>query len=816
MKRIGFALLLLVGSMVAAFAQSQMSSGDIKGTLADLRGGVMGGKTVHLMNLETGLQKQAVSDSSGNWRFFVVSPGAYELRVEQPGFVTLSRRPIHVTIGEIVSVDLRLEVAGTREAVLVQADSPVLEVEKTQQSDTITAERIDNLPINQRNFLDFALLTSGVTDAGGLNTFSLPQAPTSKLSFLGQNGRSNSVTIDGVDNNDAAVAAERSTMSQEAVKEFQINRSNYSAEFGRASGGIINIVSKSGTNGWHGNAFSFVRDQSLDARNPFAFGSNGSQTDPPYSRLQAGFTIGGPIRRNRTFVFGSYEGMRQRESRFVSFLENATFFQPSASQTALINALLASPSASFRTMGAQLNGALTTTSAVYPDTVKLLQANSGVFPYRNDSHTASLRMDHSLKPTNQIFSRLTYTNSKTSGGSFGGLRAPSRAANYDVQDFAAVGGDTAFFGSNRVNEFRFQFANRHYNARPADPLGPEITINGLVGLGRDFFRPSLRTENRGQWLDNFTIAKGRHSLKFGGDANYIPLRTSTEVFLGGRFIFGEAVPLSSIIDSVAGAGTAAGLAAAMPSMASNIAAPVSSLQAFNFGLPLVYQQGFGDPRATLANSLFSAYVQDRFRASSKVSFDMGLRYDIELQPAPIHRDRNNFAPRFGFTYSPMERTLIRGGYGIYYAPLYEAIAFVGRVLNGKQISQVFVPLTGLPSLGISATSAQVWNAVKANGSLGNRVISASDIAPLGIIPGTTPPVLLSTDSGIVNPYSQQFSLGVEREVSGFNVSAMYLANRGLKLIRSRNVNLKQVGSNSFGPVFGPINPAILQDNRVES
>ena len=816
MKRMAFAVLWILSCVATNFPQSQMSSGDIKGTAADLQGGILAGTTVRLRNIETGLNKQAISDSTGSWHFFVVPSGAYEVRAEQPGFVTMTRLPIQVTVGSTVNVDLRLEVAGTSSEVLVQADSPILEIEKTQQSDTITAERIDNLPINQRNFLDFSMLTSGVTDSVGLNTFSLPQAPTSNLSFLGQNGRSNNVTIDGVDNNDGAVGSERSTLSQDAVQEFQINRSNYSAEFGRASGGLINIVSRSGKNLWHGSIFSFFRNQALDARNPFAFGPNGSPTDPPYSRLQAGFAFGGPIKRDRTFYFLSYEGLRQRESRFVTFMENTTFFQPSASQAALIDALTASSIPSFVNLGNQLKGALTTSSAVYPDTVRLLEANSGVFPYKSNSNTASLRLDHSLSSSNQLFGRLTFTDTDTVGGSFGGLKAPTRAANYKIQDYAIAAGDSAFFGSNRVNEFRFQFANRDYDTLPADPIGPEITINGFVGLGRDYFLPSLRNEKRIQLLDNFTIAMGKHVVKFGGDMNVVPLDTTTEVFFGGRFIFGEAVPLASIIDSTAGAGTSGAVAAAMPSYAANLAAPVSSLQSFNFGLPIVYQQGFGDPHAKLSNTLLSGYIEDRYRAGEALTFDFGLRYDVELQPEPVHRDTNNFAPRFGFTYSPMAKLLIRGGYGIYFSPVYEALGFIGRVLNGQQISQVFVPLTGLPALGITATSAQVWGTVKANGILGTRTIAPGDIAPLGLVPGITPPVLLATDTGLVNPYSQHFSLGVEREVSGFNIGAMYLANRGLKLIRSRNVNLREVGTNTYGPAFGAIDPGILQDNRVES
>jgi hypothetical protein len=816
MWRMAFAVLWGLASVSAVFPQSQMSSGDIKGTVTDAQGGTLAGTTIRLKNTETGLTKQSVADSSGDWHFFAVPPGPYEVRAEQPGFVTVTRVPIHVTVGATVDVDFRLEVAGASSEVLVQADSPIIEIEKTQQSDTITSERIDNLPINQRNFLDFTLLTSGVTDSAGLNTFGLPQAPTSNLSFLGQNGRSNSVTMDGVDNNDDAVGAERSTISQDAVQEFQINRSNYSAEFGRASGGLINIVSKSGTNNWHGNIFSYFRNQALDARNPFAFGPNGSVIDPPYSRWQAGFAFGGPIKRDRTFYFLSYEGLRQRESRFVTFMENTAAFQPSASQTALMDAMTATSNPSFVGLANQLKAALTTSSTLYPNTVKLLEANSGVFPYKSNSNTASLRLDHSMSAANQMFARLTFTDTDTVGGSFGGLKAPTRAANYKIQDYAIAAGDTAYFGSSRVNEFRFQFANRHYDTLPADPIGPEITINGFVGLGRDFFLPSLRDEKRVQLLDNFTVSLGKHVLKFGGDANVVPIDTTTEVFFGGRFIFGEAVPLASIIDSAAGSGTSAAVAAALPSYAANVAAPVSSLQSFNFGLPIVYQQGFGDPHAKLTNTLLSGYVEDRYRAAGNLTLDLGFRYDVELQPAPIHRDTNNFAPRIGFAYSPVSKLLIRGGYGIYYAPVYEALGFIGKVLNGQQISQMFVPLTGLPALGIPATSAQVWGTVKANGILGNRTITAADIAPLGLVPGTTPPVLLATDTGLVNPYSQHFSFGVEREVGGFNIGATYLGNRGLKLIRSRNVNLRQVATNAYGPAFGPIDPRILQDNRVES
>lgn len=293
------------------------------------------------------------------------------------------------------------------------------------------------------------------------------------------------------------------------------------------------------------------------------------------------------------------------------------------------------------------------------------------------------------------------------------------------------------------------------------------------------------------------------------------------MFLGGRFIFGEAIPLANVIDTLSGPGTAAGIGSALAAsgradLVPAISAPISSLQSFNFGLPILYQQGFGNPEASITNKIFSGYIQDNLKAASSLTLNFGLRYDKEFQPSPLHRDKNNFGPRFAFSYSPESRTAIRGGYGVYYSPLFQAMAFVARVLDGKQISQLLAPVTGLPSLGISASSPQVWALARQPAVLGKRTLTAADILPLRLRPGITPPVLLKTDSNLVNPYSQQFSLGADREFfESFKIGASYIGNRGVKLIRSRNVNLRQTGANAFGPVFGSINASILQDNSVE-
>jgi hypothetical protein len=223
---------------VNGFSQSQTASGDIKGTVADVTGAVLPGAAITVTNINTRVERSGTSDSAGGFRFFLLPPADYEVRIQVPGFSIYTRRPVQVTVGEVVSVDAVLQPASVQQEVLVQEVVSQVEPEKTQQSDTITDEQINKLPINQRNFLNFSLLTPGVTDARAHISFTLPQAPTSGLSFLGQSGRTNNVTIDGVDNNDNAVASVRSTMSQEAVQEFQINRSNFSAEFGRSGGGL--------------------------------------------------------------------------------------------------------------------------------------------------------------------------------------------------------------------------------------------------------------------------------------------------------------------------------------------------------------------------------------------------------------------------------------------------------------------------------------------------------------------------------------------------------------------------------------------------
>lgn len=848
---------LTLGLPVTLRSQSQSASADISGAVTDVSGGVIPGATVTAINSETGLIRNAQSGADGTFRLVLLPPGLYDVKADFAGFTPEIRQGVRLTVGQTAVIPFRLSVSGSATVIDVTSGAPLVEVERTQQSDTIDASKIQNLPINGRNYLDYTLLTPGVTDSNALIHFSLPQAGTSGLSFSGQGGRNNAVTIDGADNNDYSVGAVRSTMGQEAVQEFQINRSNFSAEFGRSSGGLINIVSKSGTNQVRGNLFAFLRNRKLDARNPFAFGPRPgpnqppAAVDPPFTRVQTGFTLGGPIKRDRTFFFLSYEAQDQHESQFVTFELTPRFFGPTARQQQLldfVNTRLPPAHPVRLNLNNFVNFALSVNSQNRPTfqpTIDLLELRGSVFPFKNIANTASLRLDHNLSSSDQLFGRYNFTNNDASGLNFGGLKAPSRGNRLKLQDHAGVFSETHIFNPGLLNEFRFQYGDRYYNTCPIQAIGPAIDISGLAQLGRDFYLPSVRRERRFQWTDNLLITRGRHSLKVGGDVNLLRFTTDTQVFFGGRFLF-AGIPFEAIYDNVFGPGQADALRNFLRTsgggdLVPNVSARTTSFQALNLHLPALYQQGFGDPNATLTTSQYAFYIHDGVRVGPRFHMDIGLRYDFELQPAGatrflpngLNRDKNNFGPRVGFSWDVFGtgKTVMRGGYGIFYAPVYQAVTFVGRVLDGSQIVQLVAPLSGIvdPRTGQTLVppgiSRAIFDYALAN-TFGRRTLTEQDLSRFGLRVGSTPPAVFTAAPNVVNPLSHQFSLGVEREVMrNLSVSVNYVGNRGVHLIRGRNRNLAPRlgpdGQPLRDPVYGvrlyaPSDPRFVQVNLVET
>jgi hypothetical protein len=321
--------LLLAGP--GTFAQGVGSSGGIRGTFTDPAGGVIPKATIVAEDAEKGIRRTSVTDENGQYEFAGLPPATYRLTAKISGFQTEILRDVVVSVGQTVILDFRMKISSGTEVVEVTTEPPVVDTELSHQADTINEQYIKELPINRRDYLTYTLLVPGVTDStrqASDTEFRVKQTPQSGLSFYGSNGRGNSVTVDGGEFNDDSGGV-RPNLSQDAVQEFQINRSNYTAE--RAGGASINIVSKSGTNQVHGSLNGFFRNDVFDARDPFAFsqalqpgatfnpGQPDTQGQPikdSLSRQQYGGTLGLPIKRDKSFLFVAFEGLRQDAQNF--------------------------------------------------------------------------------------------------------------------------------------------------------------------------------------------------------------------------------------------------------------------------------------------------------------------------------------------------------------------------------------------------------------------------------------------------------------------------------------------------------------------
>src|SRR5919109_2795348 len=297
-------LLMLTGS-ISAFAQASGSTAELRGQVVDSTGAAIKGAAITITDLAKGSTRSTTTDGEGNYAFVGLLPSNYEIQVSANGFAT-STGKVALTVGQQANIPFKLAAGAVAANVEIFAGGVIVDINRTEQSSSVNAKQISNLPINRRNFLDYALLTPGVADADNIadaSDFRVAQTPQSGLSFGGNNGRGNSISVDGAETNSASGGVQ-TIISQEAVQEFQVVRNSYSAELGGASGGVINIVSKSGRNNFFGSAFGLFRDKAFDARNAFDFNPNGQS---PFNRQQYGGSFGGPIRQDKTFFFGSVE-----------------------------------------------------------------------------------------------------------------------------------------------------------------------------------------------------------------------------------------------------------------------------------------------------------------------------------------------------------------------------------------------------------------------------------------------------------------------------------------------------------------------------
>src|SRR5215472_8700816 len=301
---------LLILVTLPALAQSPSTGAQLSGSILDPNGAVVPGATVMLRSDTAGIEQTVVSDAAGQYRFLLVPAGQYTLSVQAAGFGRFTDKGISLTVGQIANLPITLQLTTVTAEVSVTTDASIVETQRTSVATTVDQTRIDNLPINGRNYINFTLTNSQVARD---TTPSIGAAPTSGLNIGGQRARANLVNVDGADADDDSVNGVRSTVSQEAVREFQLITNGYAAEYGRASGGVVNIVTRSGADAIHGTAFGYLRNRNIQAVNPFSTVPN-----PAYTRVQSGFTLSGPIKKDKTFYFLSLENTRRHETGFSS------------------------------------------------------------------------------------------------------------------------------------------------------------------------------------------------------------------------------------------------------------------------------------------------------------------------------------------------------------------------------------------------------------------------------------------------------------------------------------------------------------------
>jgi hypothetical protein len=829
MKRLSLLPTLLCSILLApvpAWSQAQVSSGDIKGAVKDATDLPVAGARITVTNPDLGTTRTVMTDDAGGFRVALLEPGTYRVRVEAEGFTTKVTDKVVVRVGDTVVLNTALDVGQVSTEITVLAEAPVIEPERTQQSTTLEHQRIENLPINRRNYLDFALLAPGVVETNTLvddNDYRVAQAPQSGISFGGSNGRGNAFTIDGLVNyyNSGGV---RPSVSQEAVQEFQINRNSFTSEFGGSMGGAVNIVTKSGTNEVHGNLFGFLRHRDIQARNFFDPGKSA------FTRGQYGATFGAPIRRDHTFFFGSFERLDRHETAFVPILQDRTAFgMLTSSQEALAVAFEQSGVPSLQALAAGMRRYLITTN--FPDTVAMFNQNSGNFPFAESTTQGSVRLDHHSGEKNHLFLRANLTDGNSQNAQFGALIAFNRGRGLDSFDGTFAAGFTHVFSPRWVSSTRAMFAYNKLAVLPTDPIGPDLTITGYGAFGREIFLPATSFERHYQILQSFDFTSGGHSLKFGGDVNPVKDVVRSETFFGGRFSFGEQVPFGALLPTFTGdPNAAAAVAAALvaigkPNLVPNLAQPITSVQAFNLGLPTLYQQGFGDPNWAVWFTRVGLFAQDAWKPVPTLTLNIGVRYDYEGPPVPL-TTQHHAAPRIGFAWMPSRngKTVIRGGYGLYYGPFNAQIANLPATLDGKQIAQAAitaVPIPGLinPITGRPLTSFDVYQTLKAQGVIGKRTITREDIAQFGLNPGPNSfgRVIFGITPDYTSPWAQQASFQIERAFGSYAVSAGYEFNRGAHIPRNLDRNLFYTGRTALNqPTFGFRDPTLLQYNVMES
>jgi hypothetical protein len=777
---------LAVLFLAAAMAHAQVTTGTILGTVTDESHAAVSGATVSLKNLQTGAARTVMTDAAGRYRAPGLSLGEYEVKAELAGFQPQVRTGITLTVGGEAVVDFGLAVGQMKETLVVQGEAPLVSTTESTLSYLVDERKIRDLPLNGRDFSQLVLLQPGaVLSRASNNTANVGQGI--KISIAGARPNQNLFTLDGTAYNDALnntpASANGVMTGVETIKEFRVITNTMSAEYGRAGGGVFNVVTKSGTNEFRGSAFEFFRDDALDSKNYF------DDEKPSFRRHQFGGSLGGPLVRNKTFFFASYEGLR--ETKGVTQL--ATVLDDDARRGILPGRAPVTVPAAVRpyvSLYPVANGPRILDASGKPTGVAEFRS---VLDRRSDQDFAMVRLDHTFTAKDSLFARYLFDDSvRDEPVSY--AEWPNLTKN---RKHLLTLEERRLFSSSLINELRFGFGRTQpqENINPADPRTDiafvpgkafgEVNVTGLTDIGTDRNNPKSFFQDLYQVTDNLYVIRGRHALKTGFDFEHFRYDGFSDSRGRGRLRF------RSIPDFVSGV-----------------------TQQFEIAKP------GSDFERHFRQSLFGLYLQDDFKVSRRLTLNVGARWEFVTTPHerdgkvsnlrsisdrtvtvgdPLFKNqtRDQVMPRVGFAWDVRGdgKTALRGGYGLFYEqplfyvfrnPIFRGVPFVDRAVIAR------------PTLPISL------------GSLGSGGVPETEV--------------LTYD--LKSSYMMQYNVNFQQELPWQSVITLaYVGSRGKNLNGQGDVNTAlptfvngrefyPAGSPRRNPAFGTMR-TILQGFRSE-
>jgi hypothetical protein len=685
LKAVSIALVLLSYSMLlgSAFGQGGVATGDLHITVKDPKGNLVANATVTVADVAKGLERTATGDGQGGYSARLLPPGTYTVIVGAPGFSKAEARDVNITVGGLVELPIFLSLATGKEVVEVSSQAELVETSRTSTTDTIGQQRIDNLPINGRNYINFTLTDSQVVRDNAPQTGA---APTSGLNMSGQRARSNLVNVDGTDATDNSTNGVRSTVSQEDVQEFQIVTNSYSPEYGRAAGGVVNIITRSGSNDFHGDVYGYLRNRNFQAVNPFAYCPAPPCSKPDYTRVQAGTAFGGPIKKDKTYYFFSYEITRRHETGFSDIGANnfglvsadvstafgfpqgsgfiiqatpqqAAFLGPTpptalapyavaigaasgiavngsypAAYAALVQAgALPSPSNGTSPLAQFFSScninpanppASNTLCNGLPSSYLTLQSQVGNFPVFEGTSLYSLRLDHNINTNNRLMLRLNVS--------------PSTVNGIEVNGENQVFGQNGFSRTSQqtyrdvavVAQDTWTIGNNRVNEFRFQYArrGLSYFYNTATPGGSDIASDITGYAYIGREPYSY-IQRVEQRYQFTDNFSWTIGRHNTKFGVDFNYI-----PLTANFTvNYGGVYSFSGLSASSFGFPSGFP-QFSAVQAYGLGIPEDSVQGVGNPQDSFSNKPLGVFWQDSWRASPKLTLNYGVRYDIEFPP----------------------------------------------------------------------------------------------------------------------------------------------------------------------------------------